>query len=98
MEKPKLDDAGQMVMVVRPTHKSKAIRMAMKGVKNNKMPPFNEMQDKCGPYTFIGYLSIKGEIIFDNGGGFKKVGLCKKGDSFISPIKSERDKNTHENI
>jgi hypothetical protein len=92
MEHPKLDEFGEMVMVVRPTHKSKAIKLAMKGLKLNKMPSFDEMQDKCGPYTFIGYLSRKaGEIIFDKGNGFVKVGLCKRGDSFITKKQSDEE-------
>lgn len=94
MEKPKLDNNGEMVMVVRPKNKKLALKIGRDARITRIFPSFDEMNAKCGPYTFEGYLSIKGEIIFDAGPGYFKVGKCKPGDSFISPNKDIKDENT----
>lgn len=94
MERCRKDEHGNPVMVVRPTNLKLATKVAMIARVTGIFPSFDEMQDKCGPYTFMGYLSLKGEIIFDKGKGFVKVGKCKLGDSFITENKKDKETET----
>lgn len=79
--KLKTDEFGQPLMVMRPTKKKKACKMATKCLRTQQFVSFEEMIKLCGPYTFVGYLTDKGEIVNES---FKVVNKLQQGDSFVT--------------
>jgi hypothetical protein len=96
---PSLSEEGLVMMVMRPKNKKLAIKIANLAKITQKWPEFDEMQERCGPYTFEGMLSTSAEIIFDENFGlittdgpkWVKVGNLKPGDSFITQSEKENE-------
>ena len=72
---------GGRIGVARPAKPELALKLAKAAVGTNTN--LGEIARKCGPYTFIGYLSVdkESENVLDEEGNI--VDKLKPGDSFI---------------
>jgi hypothetical protein len=74
---------GERIGVARPENPALALSIGREAQLNNDPDLLDSVFEKCGPYTFVGYLARAGESILDEKG--EEIDVLRPGDSMIDP-------------